>query len=143
MKKTIAILNTILLVLYWIPVLVSLVMKYDPEAFLSGLTLLMISLAVTSVLAGGFAVVEVFGTSKSSTVIALLTVLLVKHLIDLAYFQDMLFVYIAIFFLITILSVKFMSLRLSVQNHVFILNILLFAYSVIFIVENGWPWEVY
>lgn len=143
MKKTIAILNVILLVLYWIPTTAFLIATYDQEAFLSGLTLLMISLAISAVLASGFAVLEAFRQSKPSSVITLLSVLVIKHLADLVYFQDMLFVYISAFFAIIILSVKFMSSRLSLQNHVLILNFLLLIYSAIFIIENGMPWEVY
>lgn len=141
MIKIVSGLNVFLVVFYWIPFSVLLINSYDPGKFLSGLTILMITFAITSILVGMLGVIGLLRQINFSMVIVVLSLVAVKSVIDLIFFEALLFLYISLFFAIAAVLCKYVARYVPLRKQVLTVNILILLYYIVFIIQNGLPWE--
>lgn len=140
LKKSIGILNILLTLAYWIPVLIILILNYNSGDSFVHITQFLISLSFSFTILGFFGVLAFIKKLNSFLISLPLSSVAIIFIFDAIIFVKMrILIYALIFIAFAILgklSVKIISL----QNQVLIFNILFATISIFSLIALGFKW---
>ena len=121
--KIIAGLHLAIVGLYWVPSLVRETQDYQPEEFLSELTLLFISLIISFMLLGLFGILGFWRNIKQWMVSVTFAIVAVKQLFDAAWLGNIFFLILFALFLVAAIISQYVVNKISLRNQVTTMNV--------------------